>query len=190
MNTVLEKYKWIRYAVGTFIIALGILIIVLACLNMGALANVINIIVASSLIVLGLISLIITIFSETHKGFTSSLVISSAIIAAGILLLVARFGSGFTIDNKLLVYILSIFILVFGVASLFKGVSLIVYKEKRTLIFLLFLVAIVAIVMGILGIVFTPKLVVASYIILGIVVLAAGILLIVYSVVNDKKKSA
>ena len=81
MNSVLEKNKWIKYALGAFIIALGILIIVLACLNLGALESIITIVIAVSLLILGLVSLIITIFSETHKGFTYSLLISSLILA-------------------------------------------------------------------------------------------------------------
>ena len=193
MNTVIEKYKWIKYVLGGFVAALGILIILLACLNFGALENAINIVVASGLLILGLISLIITIFTETHKGFSLSLLISSAIITAGIVLLVARFGVGFTIKNILLVYILAILTLVFGVASLFKVVSLIVYKEKKTLIVIMSLVAVAAITLGILGIVFAPKLgelVVAAFVILGILVLTTGILMIVFAALSDKKKSA
>ena len=193
MNTILEKYKWIRYALGAFIIALGILIIVLARLNLGKLQDVINIVIASSLLVLGLVCLIVTIFSETHKGFTMSLLISAAIIAAGIILLIARFGIGFAIPNILLVYIISVFTLVFGTACLFKLVSLIVYKEKKMLIVVMAIVAVAAITLGILGIVFAPKLdglIVASFVILGILVLVTGILMIVFAALNDKKKSA
>ena len=194
MNTILEKYKWIRYALGAFIIALGILIIVLACLNLGKLQEIINIVIASSLLVLGLVCLIVTIFSETHKGFTVSLLISSAIIAAGIILLIAKFGiAGFGIPNILLVYIISVFTLVFGTACLFKLVSLIVYKEKKMLIVVMAIVAVAAITLGILGIVFAPKLdglIVASFVILGILVLVTGILMIVFAALNDKKKTA
>ena len=193
MNTVLEKYKWIKYVLGGFIAALGILIILLACLNFGALENAINIVVACGLLIIGLVSLVITIFTETHKGFSLSLLISAAIITAGIVLLIGRFGSWFIVDKVFLVYILAVLTLVFGVASLFKVVSLIVYKEKKSLIAIMLLVAIAAITLGILGIVFAPKLgelVVAAFVILGILVLVTGILMIVFSVLSDKKKSA
>ena len=192
MNSVLEKNKWIKYALGAFVIALGILIIVLACLNLGALENIITIVIAVSLLILGLVSLIITIFSETHKGFTYSLLISSLIIAAGIVLLIARFAVGVDIPHILLVYTLSVITLVFGVACLFKGVSLIVYKEKKPLIAALFAVAVVAITLGILGIVFAKDLgglVIAAYVILGILVLVTGVLMIVLAALNDKKKA-
>ena len=192
MNSVLEKNKWIKYALGAFVIALGILIIVLACLNLGALENIITVVIAVSLLILGLVSLIITIFSETHKGFTYSLLISSLIIAAGIVLLIARFAVGVDIPHILLVYTLSVITLVFGVACLFKGVSLIVYKEKKPLIAALFAVAVVAITLGILGIVFAKDLgglVIAAYVILGILVLVTGVLMIVLAALNDKKKS-
>ena len=193
MNTILEKYKWIRYALGAFIIALGILIIVLACLNREKLEDVLNVVIACSLLVLGLVCLIVTIFSETHKGFTMSLLISAAIIAGGIILLIARFVTHWGIPHRLLVYTISVFTLVFGASCLFKLVSLIVYKEKKLLIVIMALVAVAAITLGILGIVFAPKLeglIVASFVILGILVLAAGVLMIVFAALNDKKQSA
>ena len=192
MNTILDKYKWIKYVVGSLIIALGVLIIVFAFSNLGALENVMTVIIAVALIVLGLFSLVITLFSETHKGFSMSLLISSGIIAAGIVLLVSRFHLQIGFDKRLLVFIIAVFTLVFGVASLFKAVTLIVYKEKKPLIALMILVAVVAITLGILGIVFAEKLgglVIAAFVILGILVLVTGILMVVFAAISDKKKS-
>ena len=193
MNNILEKYKWIKYAMGAFIIALGILIIVLACLNRGILENAITIVISIALLIIGLTSLIITLFSETHKGFTNSLLISSLIISAGIILLIGRFTNLFTIDPTLLVYALSVITLVFGSACLFKGISLIVYKQNKPLIVAFFAVAVAAITLGILGIVFAKDLgglITAAYVILGILVLVTGVLIIVLAALNDKKKSA
>lgn len=193
MNNILEKYKWIKYAMGAFIIALGILIIVLACLNRDALENAITIVISIALLILGLASLIITLFSETHKGFTYSLLISSLIISAGIILLIGRFTDLFKIDPTLLVYALSVITLVFGSACLFKGISLIVYKQNKPLIVAFFAVAVLAIILGILGIVFAKDLgglITAAYVILGILVLVTGVLFIVLAALNDKKKSA
>lgn len=177
---------------GAFIIALGILIIILACLNREVLEDAINIVVASSLLLVGSVLLLVTIFSETHKGFTLSLLISVAIISLGIILLIARFGVKWGIPHVLLVYVLAVLTLVFGVASVFKLVSLIVYKEKKSLIFLFALVGLVGIILGILGLVFAPKLgelVIAAFVILGILVLTAGIMMIVFAALSDKKKS-
>lgn len=193
MNNILEKYKWIKYVMGAFIIALGILIIVLACLNRDALENAITIVISIALLILGLASLIITLFSETHKGFTYSLLISSLIISAGIILLIGRFTDLFKIDPTLLVYALSVITLVFGSACLFKGISLIVYKQNKPLIVAFFAVAVAAITLGILGIVFAKDLgglITAAYVILGILVLVTGVLIIVLAALNDKKKSA
>ena len=99
---------------------------------------------------------------------------------------------GFDIPHILLVYTLSVITLVFGVACLFKGVSLIVYKEKKPLIAALFAVAVVAVTLGILGVVFAKDLgglVIAAYVILGILVLVTGVLMIVLAALNDKKKA-
>lgn len=192
MNTILDKYKWIKYIIGSLIIALGVLIIVFAFANLNALESVMTIIIAVALIVLGLFSLVITLLSETHKGFTMSLLISSAIIAAGIVLLISRFHLGIEFDKRLLVFIIVMFTLVFGVAALLKAITLIKYKEKKPLIALMILVAVVAITLGILGIVFAEKLgglVIAAFVILGILVLVTGILMVVFAAISDKKKS-
>ncbi len=194
MNSVLEKNKWIKYALGAFVIALGILIIILALIDLTKLEDAIAIVIAVALLVLGSASLIITILSETHKGFTYSLLISSLIISGGIVLLIGRFSSAkIGIPYALLVYTLSVITLVFGVACLFKGVSLIVYKEKKPFIVAFFAVAVVAITLGILGLVFTKDLgnsiFVAAYVILGILVLVTGVIMIVLAALNDKKKA-
>ncbi len=192
MNNILEKYKWIKYVVGSLIITLGVLIIVLAVANFGALENVITVIISCALIALGIFSLVITVLSETHKGFTTSLLISSAIIAAGIVLLIAHFHLHTDLNKKLLVFIIAVFTLVFGTASLVKSITLIVYKEKKILITLMILAAVAAITLGILGIVFADKLgglVIAAFVILGILVLVAGILMVVFAALSDKKKS-
>ena len=66
------------------------------------------------------------------------------------------------------------------------------WKEKKPLIAALFAVAVVAITLGILGIVFAKDLgglVIAAYVILGILVLVTGVLMIVLAALNDKKKA-
>ena len=188
MNTLFEKYKWLKYAIGAFIIALGILIIILASIGTNTLQEVITIVLASASMLIGIVLIVVALLSESHKGFTLTLVIGSAAITAGIVLLIDVFALHHYFDNKLLVYLISIFTLVFGVASIIKGISLIVFKEKRSLIVLLFGVGTLALVGGILGIVFCPDLVKAAYIVLGVLILVAGILLIIFSAIGTKKR--
>ena len=189
MNSIFEKHKWLKYVFGSFIVAIGILIIILAGVNVGKIQDVVNIVLAVALLVLGLFFLFTNLFNESHKGFAPTLLFSAVLLAAGITLLVLKFALNFGFDQKDTVYAISILTLVFGAVSLTKGISLIVYKEKISLILLMFLVATLGITLGILGIVFADKLVVATYIILGIIVVVFGILFIVFAAISDKKKA-
>ena len=130
MNSLLVKYKWLKYLGGSFIVALGVLIIILGCTNPGTIPAIVNIVLASSFLLIGLILLLIALFNETHKVFTITFIIGVAAITIGIAMLVARFHLKFVIGTDFVVYILSLLTLVLGVAALFKAISLIVYKEK------------------------------------------------------------
>lgn len=189
MNSIFQKHKWLRYVVGSFVIALGVLIIILACLSTDQVPNIINIVLSSGLILLGVFLLCTVLLSETHKTFTTTMVVSSLLIAIGIVCLVARFYVHFTIDPRLLVYFIAIGSLSFGTVALAKGVSLIVFKEKASWIALMFLIAVLGITLGIIALCFVGELVQAAYIILGVSLVAIGILFIVFSILSDKKKS-
>ena len=188
MHSLLKKYSWLRFVIGGFIVSLGVLIIILACINMGQLQNVINIVIGSSLIMFGCVFICGNIFSETHKTFTPSLIAGSVILAAGISVLVGRFHLGVNLPISFIVYFLAIFTLALGAASLFKGISLIYYREKPILIVLMFVVATVAIVLGILGLCFVNKLVTIAYIMLGILLIVIGTIYIAISAINNHKQ--
>jgi uncharacterized membrane protein HdeD (DUF308 family) len=192
MNSLFEKYKWLKYVIGALIISLGVLIIVLACLALGRLQDIINIVVAVSLLIIGLILLIVCLLYESHKGFTLALLFASISITSGVVLLVGRFGLHESLSTNLIVYIISLATLVFGVAALVKGISLIVYKERKGLIALMLIVGIVGITLGILGLCFANKLATelatAAYILLGVLLVAAGVLFIAFAIIGQKKK--
>ena len=184
MNSIFEKYKWLKYLVGSFVVALGILVIVLACLQLGALATAINIVIAVAAMLLGVFLLITCILSETHKGFTFTLILSAALITAGIVLLITNPS----VPTPAMVHIFSIGAIVFGTISLIKGISLIVYKERVSLIVLMFVIAVVGITVGIIALCNVNALVQASYILFGVLLIVAGILFISFSIITDKKK--
>lgn len=189
MNSVFEKYKWLKYVIGSFVVGLGVLVIILACVTSSqTLQNTMAIVISIAAFIFGLVFVLIGLLSETHKGFTLSLLFAALCLTAGIVLLIDVFHLKDAINTMVIVYSLVIFVLVFGAIALAKAISLIVYKERKGLIFLFFVVAILAIVLGILGLVFGNKLQTAAYIILGILVLVAGILIIVFSLLSKKKK--
>lgn len=188
MNSLLQKHKWMRYLIGSAIVALGVLIIILACLNLGNLFKVINIVVSVSLLIFGLAMIAINLFQETHKAITLSTIIGALAIAMGITLLVSAFALGFSLDPRIPVYLTAIFILAFSVIALFKAISLIYYREKVALIVLMFVIATVGITLGILALCFIGQLVTANYIILGIGLVILGIIAIVMVAVDKKAK--
>ena len=117
---------------------------------------------------------------------------ASLAITSGVVLLVGRFGLGESLSTGLIVYIISLATLVFGIAALIKAISLIVYKERKGLIALMMIVGIAGIVLGILGLCFANKLAneltTAAYILLGVLLVAAGVVFIAFSIIGEKKK--
>lgn len=190
MNSIFEKYKWLRYVICSFIVALGILIIVLGCLTASqTVLDTINIVLSVAAMILGMALLITSLTSETHKVFSLTFILGIALTALGITTLVARFGLHITFAANFIVYIQGIFLLVLGGACLLKAIFLIVYREKPLYVFAMFAVATAAIILGILALCFVSKLVSAAYILLGILLVAAGIVGIVFGVLAEKKKS-
>ena len=189
MNSIFEKHKWLKYVLFSFVVALGVAIIILACLQTGKVPVIINITLAVAAMILGLFLLITSLLSETHKLITLSYIFASILIALGIILLIARFGIGSTLNPLLIVYIPAVILLVFGVAAIIKAITLIVYREKKSYIVLMFLAATLSIVLGVLGLCFANKLISTSYIILGILLLVAGILGITFGAIADKKNT-
>ena len=178
MHIIFEKYKWLKYVLGGLIIALGVTVIILAALSVKNVGVVVNIVVASGLIVLGILLLVTALLSETHKPMTLSLVISSLLITLGILLLIMRFHLHIALLDAVTVYILSLFLLVFGTVALIKAITLIIYKQRVIFIVLLFVFATLGITAGILGLCFANKLVPVIYILLGTILVAIGAVVI------------
>ena len=189
MNALFNKYKWLRYALGAFIVALGVTIIILACLSLGHLSNVINIVVAVALMIVGLVFICANLFTETHKTITLSLILGAVSITLGIVLLVGKFHLGIDLlHTNLLVYFIAIFALALGTAAIAKASTMIYYRQKTLNIVLIFILGTVAITAGILALVFSNKLQQPAYIILGVVLVVLGITFIVLAALNNKNK--
>ena len=189
MNALFNRYKWLKYAIGAFIIALGVTIIILACLSLGHLANVINIVIAVSLMIIGIVFICGNLFTETHKTITLSLILGAVSITLGVLLLVCKFHLGVDLlHTNLLVYFIAIFALALGAASIAKAITMIHYRQKTVNIVLMFVLATIAITAGILALVFADKLQQPAYIILGVVLVVLGIAFIVIAAANKSKE--
>lgn len=189
MNSVFEKYKWLRFVIGGGIILLGVLIIIFASLKTGNVPIIINIVISVGLMVLGLFLTFSSLLSETHKMFTPSLLLGSISTGLGISILVARFGLHISFSGNLIVYVSSILFIVLGVVALLKAIFLIVYHEKGIMVFAMFIIAAAAITIGILGLCFADNLVTLAYVLMGTALVVLGILFIVFSALQMKKSS-
>lgn len=188
MNALFKKYKWLKFAFAAAVIALGVAIIILACLSISKIAMVIDIVIASALILVGLVLVCISLFTETHKMFPLSLIFGSLSITLGITLLVGKFALGASLPLSLLVYLIGIFTLTLGAVCVFKAISMIYYKQKTIYIVILFILATIGIAGGILSIVFAPRLETPAYIMLGIALVVVGIVAIVFAAMNSKEQ--
>ncbi len=191
MNSLFAKHKWLKYVAGSAVVALGVLIIILACLELSKIQDVISVVIAIAVMVIGIVFICGNIFQETHKGITASTIVGTFAITLGIVLLVARFAIGQSLAPELLVYFIAISLLVLGVVCVLKAISLIYYHERKFLIVLMFVIATVGIVLGFLGIVFAkkPELIVSAYLVLGIVLVVFGIIGITFAAINERKKT-
>ena len=186
MNSLLNKYKWLKFLLGAFVVALGVTIIILACLNAGKVPEIINIVLACGFLLLGVFFITVNIATETHKTFTMSAIIGIGALTIGILMLITRFYLKTVLGTDFIVYLTCLSLLVAGAFSLIKGISLIIYKEKALLITIMFFLAIVSITLGILGLCYVSKLVSTSYILLGASLVAVGTISIIYSAIDKK----
>lgn len=181
MNQLLEKYKWLKYLIGGLIVAFGILVIVLALVNGAALAKAINIILAVGLFLLAGCILVMSLMTETHKPITLSLFISAVLIALGVTIIVVNLNL-----PAILAYMLAVFLIAFGGIALAKAIMLIIYKQKALYIVLMFVLAALGITAGILGLCYSGQLLDAAYIILGTLIIVAGILYMVMPQIKKK----
>ena len=181
MNTLFSKYKWLRYAIGAFIVALGVAIIILALTATSKVDKIVNIVLASAFILVGSIFLFSNLIGDTHKVFTLPAVIGIGGISLGVALLVLRYHLSSAPPVEFIVYLLAIIMLAVGTFALFKGITFIVYKEKVILIVLMFILTAVTVTLGILAIVNAGKLIEAAYIVLGVILVVFGVLMIAYA---------
>ena len=187
MHSVFEKYKWLKYVLGGLTIALGITVIILALLSVKNVGVVVNIVVSTGFILMGVLILIMSLLSETHKPITASLLISTLLIELGIVLLIMRFHLHINLTDALTVFVLALFLLVFGAVALAKGVTLIIYKQRVLFIILLFIFATLGITAGILGLCFAKNLIPFAYVLLGTIMVAVGAVIMAVKSIGHKE---
>ena len=149
MNTLFKKHEWLRLLFGALLVGVGILITVLAFINKNGVNTALNIILAVILFVLGGLLAIVSIFSETKIIMTSGIVYGAFLISLGVAILIIQ-----NFVSTLLVILLAVFLITFGGLSIFKGVTLAIYRAKWYWYVGLFLLGAVGITFGILALIY------------------------------------
>ncbi len=188
MNSIFKKYTWLKYVLGGFIVALGVLVIILACLSVSQLPMILNITLSVGTLLFGLFLLFHALFNETHKLFTITFFVSGLVLALGMLFLISRFYLKFTLREDLIIYLSALTVLTLGAIAIFKGTALIVYHEKTINVVIMYSLGTAGVVAGILALCFVDKLHTVSYILLGITLLIIGILMITLSLIAQNKR--
>ena len=176
--SIFKKYRWLSILSSVFLIALGIVIIVLSIVNSGVIDLTITISTSAILFMVGAVILVTSFLNDSHKTFTTSLLYGSFAVALGIVILILQ-TTNVQIVQQLLVYVFSIFLISYGASNIIKGITFIIFHAKASLVALLFILGTLLIAAGILALVFFQIAIIVTYIALGSVLIVLGIFSII-----------
>ena len=166
----LKKNRWMNLVYGLVLIIVGILTLVFAITNMGAIDNILSYSVAGALFVVGLMHIITAFVTNSSEFFSSALFLGSVAIAA---------GAVFCIDTGLIsnfvIYFIATFFLAFGAVCIAKAIFFIVNKSKVNWIVFFFIIATIMIAAGVLILVFSNQSKVFLYCAVGGSLLISGV---------------
>ena len=181
MKKLFTKYAWLQILFAVLLIVGGVVVIVIAANNKeNVLADALCITVAIILFLFGGISIFASFFIDYKKIISLGIIYGSLSIACGILL------CGYTSHMDLLnylVFVLSIFMIVFGAAELIKAlVSTILRLQNLFVLIMTYVLAALFITGGILSIVFQSNITTVFCIGAGVMLIIAGILLLIFGI--------
>lgn len=182
MKNLNMKNKWLQVIIGALLLAAGIIVIVINATDPGKITLAISWVVAVFLFLVGGLMLIVSLIT-TKAIFTPVYVYGSLLVALGVLFCVT--GTSF-IEKGVTVF-LGTLLISFGAVSLVKAIMLTCFKAKVSFIVLFFIIAAVGITLGVLTLVYQSEAMQIIYYGLGALLVAYGIVQIVYGAINGKK---
>ncbi len=176
MGELFKKYSWLKLVVATLLLAAGILIFILAIMDIEALQTAFSIIAAVILFFAGALTIFAGLFLEERAFFSGTFAYAAFVIAIGVLLCIAP-----GLLSEVIILFFGILLCVVGGTALIKGIVSVIYKDKKSWIIAAFIVAAVAITLGILLLVFNAEagLRVFLFIVLSIIVFGIGVLVLI-----------
>ena len=178
MRLLITRFKWIGVVLGVLLIIAGGIIVGMSIAKAaGAIKedNVIplmlSVVAAILCFIVGAIYITVGLTTPLTTFFDPSFVLGSIAIAAGVVLLIER-----AVIADIIIYLISIVLIVIGGIYLVRGIFYIVNKIQVKLVVFAFIIATLAIAAGIISITLKDKLFIGINIIIGVVVIIAGIL--------------
>jgi len=186
MKSLFNKYIWLQLILAVLLLFGGALIIVFAIVDKNNILEYgLNVIAAVILFLFGLFAILASFVFESDKVFTNGLLYGSACIALGVFLCTKEL-----VLLDYLVYLLAIFFIVIGATELFKGVALLIKKNKNvTGIIITFVVAALFIAGGILAIIYRQNIKLVFCIIAGILLFAGGVFELIFGIKTMMEQS-
>lgn len=181
MKKLFTKYAWLQILLAVLLIVGGVVIIVIAANNKeNILADALCITAAVILFLFGGISIAAAFIVDYKKLFSLGIIYGSLSIACGILL--CAYTSHVDLLNYL-VYVLSVFMIVFGAVELIKAlVSTIIRLQNLFILIMTYVLAVLFITGGILAIVFRANITTVFCIGAGVLLIIVGILLLILGI--------
>ncbi|MCR5506098.1 MAG: DUF308 domain-containing protein [Bacilli bacterium] len=183
MKSIFKRFNWMQLVFGILLVAVGVITIILAIVNRGAISKTLSIVFAIFFFIFGGIAIIMSLVSDTKIFMTGALVYGSVLIAVGIILLIQP-----GLISSMFVTLIAVFLIAFGSVALVKGVVCIVYKMKWYWIAALFLIAAVGITLGILSFCYKDIAFAATFIGAGVGIIILGVLEIISYVLLVKEQ--
>lgn len=182
MNSIFKKHEWIRMLLGILLLVAGVITIVLAIVNRSGVSITLNITIAIMLFVIGGVMCIVSLLNDTKVIMTLTLVMGAFLIALGVAVIIVQ-----DFVSTLLVILLAAFLISMGGISIFKGVTLIIFRAKWFWYVALFIVGTIGITLGILSLCYRDIAFIVTFIVVGAALVIMGVITIVISSIHVKK---
>ena len=182
MKNLIRRFKWIGILFGVLLMIAGVLVIVFTLVNIKDVNLALSIVVATLLFIIGAVYITAGVMQPLSNYFDPGYILGAVAIAIGVVCLIEQ-----QIVPRLLVYVIAITLIALGVVYLIRGILLAINKMRGTEIALAILIAVIALTAGILCLCFQNKILTVIYVIGGALLIAGGILMIVYTVRKRKE---
>lgn len=181
-----KEQKWMIVVYGVILFAIGLVDLILSIVDLHSAIKVVSYCIAGGLFTIGLLHIIANLIKDTKSFFKGALALGCIAIGLGVVFIVypLMLGDFFIIFS-------AAFVIAISVVFLVKGVIAIVYKYKKSWIFLYFFLAAIGITLSILAFVYEGSNTVTEivYITMGALAIIVGISAIVYGIKLLNKKA-